>query len=1376
MLNKLLAASCLIAWTLFFPRVAAAPGGEREEEPAYMGRPLRQWILDLKDADTGVRDQAAYTLSRMGPKIRPAFAALKIAVKDTDSSVRQYATEALGNTGPQALPVLLELLESEQTRYGAMMGLQRMQPDAFPELVKRLAEGEPRQRRAAAAALYMSMNYQWRQSGDVLPALRQALKDPDALVRIEAMKGLRATRQQQSIPLDFVVELLKNKDADVRLHTLLLLLENAARLDSEIPALEKLLDDPDLRVRISAAGIVGRHNSERSMAMLAVAREGLKDADEAVRERALSAIYQIVHENDDAIRAALPDVVAFLGNHKRQPKKLIQIILWNLSTLEPPAKDIVPVLTAMARDAEPELRDRAARLLAQQYYNDPAVKSVLPPEIQRVPQRVRLEATAILLTLNQRPKNLLGGLVDALQNPSRAAYRSMAANVLGEMGPEAKEAVPALCRALEDKSPVVRQSALLAILHIEPDRMAEWVPHAIRAGNMWYRPPSELIQTLQTHAGDVLPVLVQGLKDPDPPYRIRAGLLLNQIATVRSVVPDLRVALENKDPAVRILAATALARINPQTEGIASVLRTGIVFNDYAVREQVCQAMRSMGPAAREFAPELVRIVGNKNEGAFRSQAAFALQSIGLPPEEASTTFAAMAKDKDPRVRSIAFQCLSRIKLNDKALLKSFVDQFHENAEDMQQYELFDVIRSFGPAASEELSKRLNDKNPVVRAAFLNLYLATGGANHDELYTAIDRALKDDALKVRLTAANHLVGMNRDSNEALTQVLPVVKECLESGDFAVRQQAIGVLSNAAGRNSRGKALEEIISLLVEQAKAKDAGVRASALNALGSIRPQPKELKPILTQALEDQDTYVRRAAIYSLSSHRECVKEVVPTLIKLLKTKDELVRDGVVYTLAEAGREDPTAIAALLEYYRKLNPGSHMRRIVLSALAQSGGNAKDVISLCLDALKDDNDLLKQVAIQTLMKLDPANKVLVSALVDNARERDLWIGPQHARQMPLGAQVVKELCEILANDKDAGRRAGAARVLGTMVQDAKSAEEALKSAMKDAHPRVRFYAANAYWLVMMETNTPMSVLLATLKEKDIRLRQEAAQVIAEMGKEASPAIPQLVAALKDQDDRVAATLIRAISLMGKEAAPAIPVLVDIVRDGGDSQARSSAAHALMPFGREAKDAVPGLLNMLKSGGHNRGSAAMALAKIATPAEALPGLLEVFVQPTREFERDEHAVDGALIQFGPDAFGPVAELLQHKRAEVRIRAINVLVQFRKQAQSAVPQIMVLMDDKDEDVALSAAEAVWSIDRRTEALPHFVRSLKAKTANNRIRAARNLGNMGPDAQLAVPELVAACKDRNSSVRREAYQALSSVDNETARKLGDPEADGK
>jgi HEAT repeat protein len=235
--------------------------------------------------------------------------------------------------------------------------------------------------------------------------------------------------------------------------------------------------------------------------------------------------------------------------------------------------------------------------------------------------------------------------------------------------------------------------------------------------------------------------------------------------------------------------------------------------------------------------------------------------------------------------------------------------------------------------------------------------------------------------------------------------------------------------------------------------------------------------------------------------------------------------------------------------------------------------------------------------------------------------------------------------------------------------------------------------------------------------------------------------------------------------------------VDIVRDSGDFGMRAMAANALTPFGRDAKDAVPALLDMLKNSPHERGTAVRALAKIATPAEALPALAEAFAEPIDERRwHDRHDIAEALVEFGPAGAGAMAELLQHKRSDVRIQAMGVLPRFQKQALFAVPQLLALMDDPDGDVALAAAEAAWTIDRRKEVLPYFVRALKAKSTSHRQRAVRYLSYMGAEAKPAVPDLIAACNDRDSRVRREAYQLLSQLDRETARKLGDPDADGK
>src|SRR5262249_23223402 len=154
-------------------------------------------------------------------------------------------------------------------------------------------------------------------------------------------------------------------------------------------------------------------------------------------------------------------------------------------------------------DADPEWSERAARILAFQFRSDPSIKSMLPDPIKRLAYPLRLEATAALLTLKQRPESVVGGLVDLLQAASRPGLRSQAARILGAMGAEARHAIPALRRALDDKHPWVREAALLAILRLEPDRAAELTPAAIRVSNWQSGRPQELIQLLQTRADQV---------------------------------------------------------------------------------------------------------------------------------------------------------------------------------------------------------------------------------------------------------------------------------------------------------------------------------------------------------------------------------------------------------------------------------------------------------------------------------------------------------------------------------------------------------------------------------------------------------------------------------------------------------------------------------------------------------------------------------------------------------------------------------------------------------------------------------------------------------------------------------------------------------
>jgi HEAT repeat protein len=63
-------------------------------------------------------------------------------------------------------------------------------------------------------------------------------------------------------------------------------------------------------------------------------------------------------------------------------------------------------------------------------------------------------------------------LAEALRDQD-AFVRREAANSLGRFGPDAKQAVPALLAAAQDRQPKVRQAASQALKQIDPDSMSK---------------------------------------------------------------------------------------------------------------------------------------------------------------------------------------------------------------------------------------------------------------------------------------------------------------------------------------------------------------------------------------------------------------------------------------------------------------------------------------------------------------------------------------------------------------------------------------------------------------------------------------------------------------------------------------------------------------------------------------------------------------------------------------------------------------------------------------------------------------------------------------------------------------------------------------
>lgn len=72
------------------------------EEYLLEGRPLSEWLHDVKDPDESVRLSAYESLKAMGPEAKEAVPGHIKALRDEDSKVRWVAADCLGRMGLSA--------------------------------------------------------------------------------------------------------------------------------------------------------------------------------------------------------------------------------------------------------------------------------------------------------------------------------------------------------------------------------------------------------------------------------------------------------------------------------------------------------------------------------------------------------------------------------------------------------------------------------------------------------------------------------------------------------------------------------------------------------------------------------------------------------------------------------------------------------------------------------------------------------------------------------------------------------------------------------------------------------------------------------------------------------------------------------------------------------------------------------------------------------------------------------------------------------------------------------------------------------------------------------------------------------------------------
>jgi HEAT repeat protein len=284
----------------------------------------------------------------------------------------------------------------------------------------------------------------------------------------------------------------------------------------------------------------------------------------------------------------------------------------------------------------------------------------------------------------------------------------------------------------------------------------------------------------------------------------------------------------------------------------------------------------------------------------------------------------------------------------------------------------------------------------------------------------------------------------------------------------------------------------------------------------------------------------------------------------------------------------------------------------------------------------------------------------------------------------------------------------------------------LMSKLQGDDPQLRRAAAIALHGTGKQGQPAVGELIQLVAEDDSATRIPAIYGLMGIGPAAADSVPTLLEMLSHDDFHTQYWAIRAIGRIGLPAArPAVPRLLVLLRDGVAS-VRGNSALALGQLGSAAgSEIVPALEAALRDKTHSvRRRSATALGKLGSFArEAVPALevmledpicaeqvevavslwqitgdaertLQVLVQAIQTKEHSLAAANtfGQLAEQAAPAVSQLVNLLDSQDAETRLLVIVALAEIGPSAKSAVPALKLRLEDPDEGVRETAAQAI------------------------------------------------------------------------------------
>jgi HEAT repeat protein len=398
------------------PGVIADPAASTVQLSAVISK----LAADVRSGNHDSKKQAIRLLGRMGPRSLPAVRALIQALDDKDDDIKNCAADAISLIGPEAFPALNEALsnENENVRLGVLKALEGIRP--------------------------------WRKS--TITHIEKTLTDRSENIRKAAIHALNSSRDERVIPM--LIQSLKSEREHALRESCAVGIGNFGEKakDAAKPLFDAIRKDD------------GEACATYSWALAMLGEPGIEYLVRILRDKDLSRLhstvaYSIYRIGPDGA-SAVPALIETLDSRDDRARYMAILALGEVG---PGAKAGLAKLKHRIRLEDERTQIEIAEAIFKIKPSEPEpIQICLKGMLNRDDEEVLIRTYQVMEMMGSKSSKAVPELIKALRD-EQAATRIMAANVLGAIGPMAKDAMPVLKLAAKDGNEKVRSAAKVAL-------------------------------------------------------------------------------------------------------------------------------------------------------------------------------------------------------------------------------------------------------------------------------------------------------------------------------------------------------------------------------------------------------------------------------------------------------------------------------------------------------------------------------------------------------------------------------------------------------------------------------------------------------------------------------------------------------------------------------------------------------------------------------------------------------------------------------------------------------------------------------------------------------------------------------------------------